>query len=433
MDHITGLMDYLRDNPTGFHAVAAQSSVLEEAGYICLKESDRWDLSPGGKYYVTRNGSALMAFRLPEGRPSGFMVMASHSDFPYLKIKPGGEIVSAEGYVKLNVEVYGGAILYSWLDRPLSVAGRIFVRTRKGIQEKLVNVSRDLVLIPSVAIHMNRDVNSGYRFDPQKDMLPLWGVSPGPSLAEVTAAEAGVREEDILSAELCLYSRTPPSRWGAKEEFLSAQKLDDSECAYCSLAGLLESSGSSAIALHALFDNEEVGSGTKQGAASTFLRDTMERICTTLGLDRQEQIMMLSSSYMLSADNAHAVHPNHPELSDPVNRPVPGLGVVIKFAGNQKYATDASSEAVFRLLCEKGNVRSQIFTNRSDMPGGSTLGNISSQQAAVMTADIGIAQLAMHSAYETCAVSDIEGMITLASTLFSSSLTRESSGELILD
>ena len=433
MDHITGLMDYLRDNPTGFHAVRAQSAMLDKAGYTRLNESEGWDLYPGGKYYVTRNGSALMAFRLPDGKPSGFMVMASHSDFPYLKIKPGGEITSPEGYVKLNVEVYGGAILYSWLDRPLSVAGRIFVRTQKGTREMLVNVSRDLVLIPSVAIHMNREVNSGYRFDPQKDMLPLWGLCPGPSLAEVIAAEAGVSEEDILSAELCLYNRTVPSRWGASEEYLSAQKLDDSECAYCSLTGLLESGSSSAIAVHALFDNEEVGSGTKQGAASTFLKDTMERISMTLGLDRQEQIMMLSSSFMLSADNAHAVHPNHPELSDPVNRPVPGGGVVIKFAGNQKYATDASSEAVFRLLCEKGNVRSQIFTNRSDMPGGSTLGNISSQQAAVMTADIGIAQLAMHSAYETCAVSDIDEMITLAETLFSSSLKREPSGELILD
>lgn len=433
MEHIQGLMDYLGEVPTNFHVAAWQADRLEKAGYVKLSESEKWELVPGGKYYVTRNGSALMAFRLPEGFAKGFMIMASHSDFPYLKIKPGGETGTAEGYRKLNVEVYGGAILYSWLDRPLSVAGRIYVKTKNGTEMRLVNVSRDLVVIPSVAIHMNRDVNSGYKFDPQKDMLPLWGGPGAPSLMSVIAQSASVSEEDILSAELCVYNRTAPSRWGASMEYISAQKLDDSECAYCSLEGLLESSPSSSVAVHALFDNEEVGSGTKQGAASTFLKDTLERISMSLGLDRQQHLIMLSQSFMLSADNAHGVHPNHPELADPVNRPVPGGGVVIKFAGNQKYATDASSEAVFRLLCEKGNVRSQIFTNRSDMPGGSTLGNISSQQAAVMTADVGIAQLAMHSAYESGAASDAEEMIALARTLFSSSLVREPSGALALE
>lgn len=433
MDHIRDLMDYLRDNPTNFHVTAAHAEALEKEGYRRLSESEKWQLVPGGKYYVTRNGSALMAFRLPKGRPEGFMIMASHSDFPYLKIKPGGEIAGPEGCRKLNVEVYGGAILYSWLDRPLSVAGRIYVRTETGTEMRLVNVPRDLVLIPSVAIHMNREVNSGYKFDPQKDMLPLWGGPEGPSLMDVIAQSAGVSGQDILSAELCLYNRTSPARWGASMEYLSAQKLDDSECAYCSLRGLLESTDSSSVAVHALFDNEEVGSGTKQGAASTFLKETLERISMALGLDRQEHLMMLAESFMLSADNAHGVHPNHPELADPVNRPVLGGGVVIKFAGNQKYATDASSEAVFRLLCEKGGVKNQIFTNRSDMPGGSTLGNISSQQAAVTTADIGIAQLAMHSSYESCAASDVEEMIKLACALFSSSLRRAPSGALVLE
>ncbi|MBO4360052.1 MAG: M18 family aminopeptidase [Eubacteriaceae bacterium] len=433
MDHIRGLTDFLRDNPTQYHVTASQARTLEKEGFVRLSESEKWDLHSGGKYYVTRNGSAMMAFRMPGSMPRGFMVMASHTDFPYLKIKPGGEITTPEGYKKLNVEVYGSAIYYSWLDRPLSVAGRIYVRTADGTRMMLVNVPRDLALIPSVPIHMNREINSGVRFDPQKDLLPLWGIGESETLTDVVAAEAGVRAEDILSMELCLYNRTPPVRWGASGEFLSAQKLDDSECAYCSLAGFLESTpSSSSIAIHALFDNEEVGSATKQGAASTLLRDTLERISISLGADKEDMLVMLSNSFMLSADNAHGVNPNHPELSDPVNRPVPGGGVVIKFAGSQRYATDGTSEALFRLLCEKGDVKSQIFTNRSDLPGGSTLGNISSLHAAMMTADVGIAQLAMHSTYETCAVSDVGEMIKLATALFSSSVEKDPEGGLIL-
>ena len=429
MDHSEELIRFIKDNPTNFHVIEAQSGLLEKSGYVRLSEGERWSIIPGGKYYTVRNGSAIIAFRIPSKEPGGFMIMASHSDSPYLKVKPGGPLRRCGAYSMLNVEVYGGAILYSWLDRPLSIAGRAYVRDKGGVVMKTVKIDRDLVLIPSLAIHMQRDVNSGFSPNPQKDMLPLIGGEDAQDPEALVAEELGIKREDLVSAELCLYNRTAPSRWGEKGEFISSPKLDDVQCAYSSLCGLLESAPSErSIAVHAVFDNEEVGSVTKQGAASTFLSDTLRRMTASLGYDDEKYHMMLASSFMLSADNAHSVHPNHEEKADPVNRPVMGGGVVLKFAGNQKYSTDAASEAVFRELCAKGGVKSQTFANRSDLPGGSTLGNISSQQVPVMTAAIGLAQLAMHSSYETASGCDTEEMIKLAQALYSSDLHVEGSG-----
>lgn len=427
MDNTDRLLEFIKNNPSNYHVIASQADRLRENGYTELAESEPWSIEKGGKYFVTRNGSAIIAFRVPEKTPSGFMIMASHSDSPFFKVKPGGEMKAAGAYSVLNTEVYGGPILYTWFDRPLSVAGRAFVRENGKAVMKTVNIDRDLLIIPSLAIHMDRDVNSGFAPNPQKDTLPLLGPAGCPGIQTLVAESLGVKEEDIISSELLVYNRTLPSRWGADLEYISSARLDDLECACASLEGFLSSGSSDAVAVHAVFDNEEVGSSTKQGAASTFLKDTLTRMASCLGLGSEEYLMMLSRSFMLSSDNAHAVHPNSDSKADPVNRPVPGEGVVLKFAGNQKYTTDAISEAVFRLLAEKGGVKTQNFANRSDLPGGSTLGNISGNQVAVSTADIGLAQLAMHSAYETAAAADYEELIKLARTLYSSSV--ETDGE----
>lgn len=430
-----GLMDFIRANPCNFFVVASQAAQLEAAGYRQLREKDEWDITPGGKYYVTRNGSALAAFRMPaavaQGEVAPFLIMASHSDAPTLRIKTNPEIVTADAYTTLNVELYGGALLSTWFDRPLSAAGRLVVRTPQGPQVRLVNLDRDLMVIPSLAIHQNRKANSGYEFNVQKDLLPLFGNGQAGGIVALAAREAGVSEEDVLSHELVLYPRTAPCVWGANNEFLSAPRLDDTQCAYASLTGFLEAEAEAAVgaadavapfvSVHVVFDNEEVGSGTKQGAASTFLRDTLERLADALGYTPVQYKRALATSFMLSGDNGHALHPNYQEKCDPTNRPVIGGGVLIKHAANQKYTTDAASEAIVRTLAAQAQVPVQDFVNRSDVPGGSTLGNLSSAQVAVATADVGVAQLAMHSAYETCSAADTAHLVALARQLFSGS------------
>ncbi|MBQ9662621.1 MAG: M18 family aminopeptidase [Oscillospiraceae bacterium] len=423
-----GLLTFIQEHPSVYHVIEGQRRKLTEAGYAPLSESRQWKLQEGGKYFVTRNDSALIAFRIPRRSFRGFMIMASHSDSPVLKIKENPEITVDGKYTKLNVELYGGALLGPWFDRPLSVAGRVLVRTDSRISSKLLNIPRDLVLIPSLAIHMDRTANEGRALKVQKDMLPLYGLAGDMSFPDLIAAEAGVPAESIVSYDLFVYNRQAPSVWGAAGEFLSSPRLDDLQCVYSSLCGFLESTDADSIPVHVVFDNEEVGSMTKQGAASSFLKDVLERIAEELGLSRGEYREKLAQSFMLSADNAHALHPNYPEKCDPVNRPVLGGGVVLKQSGNQKYATDAVSAAVVRMLAEKAGVRLQVFTNHSDIPGGSTLGNISSQQVAVKTADVGIAQLAMHSPYETCGAADTAELVKLAKMLYSSSLSEKEDG-----
>ena len=341
-------------------------------------------------------------------------IIASHSDSPTFKIKENPEMECGHHYVKLNVERYGGMIYAPWLDRPLSIAGRVIIKDKETnkLQSKLINIDRDLVLIPNLAIHMNRDINSGYQYNPQKDLLPLYGnLSAKDTFMKQIADAAEVSEQDILGHDLFLYNRQKASIWGASNEFVSAPRLDDLQCVFASVEGFLAGQKQTYMPILSVLDNEEVGSTTKQGAASTFLRDTLFRICTVFGMDTQDYFIALSKSFMISADNAHAVHPNHTDKADPVNRPYLNEGIVIKYNANQKYCTDGISAAMFKDICKQVDVPYQTFTNRSDMAGGSTLGNISNTQVAVDTVDIGLPQLAMHSPYETAGVYDTDYFI----------------------
>ncbi|MCR5295613.1 MAG: M18 family aminopeptidase [Lachnospiraceae bacterium] len=430
------LAEFIQKSPTSYHLAEETRRRLQAAGYEQLLESSAWKLKAGGKYYVLRNASAIAAFRIPE-TAAGFMIMASHADSPVLKLKENPEIREHD-CTRLNVEVYGGALLAPWFDRPLSAAGRIFVREEGQIACRLVDLDRDLLVIPSLAIHMNRQANDGFKLNPQKDLLPLLGPGDCPSILQLVTEkcrqdqpETAFRPEDILGSDLYIYCRERPFFWGPGNEYLSSPRLDDAACAFSSLEGFLRAEKASAgdhIPVHIVFDNEEVGSSTKQGAASTFLKDTLRRISACLGCGETEHLQLLAESFMLSGDNAHAMHPNYPEKCDPVNRVRMGKGVVIKYSANQKYTTDAMSAAVVRLLAERAGISLQVFSNRSDIPGGSTLGNLSGNQAAIPTADIGIAQLAMHSPCECIGCADVDDMIALAETFFQASLREAAYG-----
>lgn len=413
------LLDFIEKSPTAFQAVDEMQKRLTENGFEVLSEKEYWKLVPGGKYLVTRNNSALIAFCIPEKESRVFHIMASHSDSPSFKIKENPEIKVDNSYVKLNVEKYGGMLMAPWFDRPLSVAGRVIIRRNDGLEEKLVDIKRDLVMIPNLAIHMNREANNGVAYNPQKDLQPLFAAgNTDRTLLEIIAEQTGVKKEDIISHDLFLYNRMPGTVWGADKEFVSSARLDDLQCAFASMEGLLRAQNYGSIAVHCVMDNEEVGSGTKQGAASTFLKDTLLRINMGLGRTYEEYLMTLAGSFMVSADNAHALHPNYTDKTDPTNHPVLNKGIVIKFNANQKYCTDAVSAALFKELCTKTGVPYQTFVNRSDIAGGSTLGNISNTQVPMNTVDIGLPQLAMHSPYETAGVKDTEYLVRAAEELF---------------
>lgn len=395
-----------------YHVIEAMEKALEEKGFVRLEEREPWEIVPGGSYYVTRGGSSLIAFRVPKGGWKGFHIMASHSDSPCFKLKTDPEMQAEGSYLKLNTEVYGGMIYSTWFDRCLSVAGRLVCADDAGLKAVNVHIDDDLLVIPSLAIHMNREANKGTEFHPQTDLLPLMGDIRGKGkLKERLAALAGVKEEDILGEDLFLYVREKGKRAGAEGELMVSPRLDDLECVYASLEAILRTEPREYCTMCAVFNNEEVGSHTRQGAASTFLKDIMERIGEGLGKTGSEYLRLLADSFMISADNAHALHPNHPEKADPVNRPVLGGGIVIKHHGGQKYTTDAYSEAVMKALCREADVPYQDYHNHSDVPGGSTLGNISAGQVSVPTVDIGLAQLAMHSAVETAGSGDVEYLV----------------------
>lgn len=404
------VLDFIEKSPSCFHAVANVKEMLQEQGFTEVKEAQKWELVPGEGYYVTRNDSALIAFRLPEKPARGFHMTAAHSDSPTFKIKELPEMTVEEHYVKLNTEKYGGMILSTWLDRALSVAGRVVVREGRELVTKLVNVDKDLLVIPNVAIHMNREMNQGVAYNPQCDMLPLFAdCSEGKkknAFMKRIAKAAGVKAEDILSHDLFLYPREKGRVLGENGEFLLSPRLDDLQCVFAESRAFCESRPEEYINVCAVFDNEEVGSGTKQGADSTFLEDTLYRIAEGLGLEKGDYLRMIAESFLISADNAHAVHPNHPEKADPTNRPYLNGGIVIKFHGSQKYATDAVSAAKLKGLCEEAHVPYQTYANRSDIAGGSTLGNISTAHVSVSSVDIGLPQLAMHSAVETAGAKD---------------------------
>lgn len=420
------MMKFIQDHPSCYHVAEGLAQMLEQNGFHRLYENERWDLKRGEKYYVLRNGSSLTGFRLPKKEPENFQIVASHSDSPSFKIKENPEMKTAGHYIELNTEKYGGMLCAPWFDRPLSIAGRVMVRTQEGIENRLINFDRDLIMLPNLAIHMDRSLNDGYSYNAQRDMIPLWGDerSEGTFL-EMVAAEAGVSKENIISTDLFLYNRMPGTIWGAGGEYISSPHLDDVQCAYASVQALLMGSHEQSVSVCSVFDNEEVGSATKQGAASTFLRDTLERIAAGLDLDAEKFHMMLAESFLVSADNAHAVHPNYLEKADPTNRPYMNQGIVIKYNANQKYTTDAVSAAVFQEICQTAGVPVQRYVNRSDVPGGSTLGNIVSRQVSVNMVDIGLAQLAMHSPYETAGVKDTAYLIQALQKFYSTWISRQ--------
>lgn len=417
MTYAEGLMEYIDSCPTNYHSIKKQTEILSAAGFKEIKENEKWEIVAGNKYYVNRNDSAIIAFTIPDKMDDlRFNIMASHCDSPCFKVKNNPDIKVENHYIKLNVEGYGGAVLHTWIDRPLSVAGRIFIEGEKD--SRLVDITKDVCMIPGLAIHMNRDINKGYEWNIQRDMLPLMTINPDIELMDIVAKAAGVSADKITGHDLYVYNREEAKRWGAEDEFISAPRLDDQACAYSSLKAICQASNSNAIMVHAVFDNEEVGSSTIQGACSTFLKDTLERITECLGLGKEDYHRAIADSFMFSADNAHALHPNYPDKCDPTNRPVMGKGVVLKFAGNQKYTTDGASAAMTRELAKACGVKLQTFHNKSDMAGGSTLGNLSANQVPVSTADIGIAQLSMHSCYETLAAVDVEDMVKLAKAMY---------------
>lgn len=398
--NMNALRQFLNKAHSVYHAVAALESQLQAAGYTRLQEEKAWELVPGGKYYLTRGGSAVLAFRLPKTATEGFLISASHTDRPCFKVKENGVLAGA--YTRLAVEKYGGCIIAPWLDRPLSVAGRVTVETEDGVENRLVDFDRDLLLIPNVAIHMNRKVNEGYAWNLAVDTLPLLGSKDsGDKFWQELEKLAGGK---VLGHDLYLYVRQEASVWGLEGEYFSAPAIDDMECAWACTQGFLNAEETPNIPVLCVFDSEEVGSGSYQGAAADFMESVLARICQSLDL---EESCQKAKSFLVSADNSHALHPNHPELSDSANAPVLNGGVVIKFNANQKYTTDGLSAAIFRKICQKANVPVQTYCNRADLPGGSTLGNISLRQVAVPSVDIGLAQLAMHSCYETAGVQDV--------------------------
>ena len=417
------LIDFIKNSPTAFHAIDNISKRLKENGYEELLEGRRWDIKAGGKYFVTRNSSSIIALNIGTKLDNySFNVAASHSDSPTFKVKENAEIEVRGKYTKLNTEGYGGMLCSTWFDRPLSIAGRVLVKEDDTYVTKLVDIDRDLVMIPNVAIHMNRKINDGYAYNKQVDMLPLFGGSeskPG-DFNKLIAEKLGVEEETIYGSDLYLYNRMAPSIWGANEEFISSPKLDDLQCAFTSLEGFLKGSNEQSINVFACFDNEEVGSGTKQGAESTFLADVLQRVNTGLGKEQEDYYRALASSFMLSADNAHAVHPNHPEKTDVNNCVYMNEGIVVKSHAGQKYTRYAVSIAIFKGFGEKANVPVQFFANRSDAAGGSTLGNIAMSQVSMNGVDIGLPQLAMHSSYETAGIKDTYYMVKVMEEFFNS-------------
>lgn len=417
---VSNLIDFINSSQSAFQTVDTIKSILDKEHFVELSENKAFNIHEHGKYYVIRNSSSIIAFTVGGLNKYAFKITASHSDSPAFKLKENAELKVRDKYMKLNTEGYGGMLLAPWFDRPLSIAGRLMINKSGKISEKHVAIDRDLVLIPNLAIHMNRKANEGIAYNKQIDMLPLFGGEEckAGDLKALIAKEAGVSETDIIGSDLYLYNRTAPSVWGANSEFFSAPRIDDLECVYTTLEAFVSARKSSGVNVFACFDNEEVGSSTFQGAGSTFLLDILKRINLSLNKTEEEYYCAIADSFMLSCDNAHAVHPNHPEKTDETNAVYMNDGIVIKSNANQKYTSDAVSIARFKLICDKAKVPYQFFANRSDEAGGSTLGNIAMSQVSMHAVDIGLAQLAMHSPYETAGTKDIEYMIKACKTFY---------------
>lgn len=429
------LIQFINESITPYHANLAVRNRLNNEGFQELLESNTWELKPGGKYYVSKNSTALIAFELGTDLDNySFNISASHCDSPTFKLKPHPLIKSENEYTKLNVEMYGGALCAPWFDRPLSIAGRAIVKKDNQFQTKLVNIDEDLLIIPSLAIHLNREANTGKAYNVQVDMLPLFStLADETSFNQMIADNINEQPDNIYATELFLYPRVQGTLLGASKEFIGSPRLDDLQCAYTTLMGFIHGNNPQSINVYYMADNEEVGSSTKQGAASTFLKDTLERINESLGKTHSQYIQALASSMIVSADNAHAVHPNQGSLSDPVNRVFMNKGIVIKHSARQAYTTDAMSSAIFQECCQKANVPFQHYTNRSDKPGGSTLGCLSEHQVSIHSVDIGLAQLAMHSCYEVAGIQDTHYAILAMKEFYSHHISEVAPGILALN
>ena len=421
MEILKDLMNFLDSSVTMFHAINECEKVLKDSGYIYLPENEKWNIR-AGKYYTKRNSSSLIAFDIANG-DYHFQISAAHSDSPTFKLKDR-PIIESNGYLKLNVEAYGGMIDATWLDKPLTLAGRVMVDTGCGIETRLLYIDKDLLIIPNVPIHFNREINKGFAFNNQVDMLPVFsaGNLSEADFYKMLAKELGVKPEAILAKDLYLVNRQKATVIGYDNELISSGRLDDLECVYTSLLGFIEAMNNDHINVFAVFDNEEVGSVTKQGAMSTFLVSTLNRINKALGKSDEDYYRAIAKSMLISCDNAHAIHPNHPELFDVKNRPVLNKGIAIKESANQKYTTDAFSRAVLKKILDKNNIPYQTFANRSDIIGGSTLGNLSNTAVSMNAVDIGLPQLAMHSAYETAGAKDVEYAIEALRAFFETNI-----------
>ena len=452
LDAARGLVDFIDASPSMFHTTATIRRELDEAGFTYLPETAAWNVCPGGSYYTVRNGSTVIAWVVGSevgaavrgvddaALPYHFQIAAAHGDSPTFKVKSVPELAGPGEYLRLNVEAYGGMIDYTWLDRPLGLAGRVLVREEGGeedraggrVESRLVAINRPVALIPSLAIHMNREVNKGFAPNRQVDLCPLFsaGALKAGAFNALVAAELGVQPKQVIAHDLFLVSLERPTLWGARAdapEFVSAPKLDDLMCAYTALRAFLASGNSHDISVYCCFDNEEVGSNTKQGAMSTVLADVLSRVNASLGFEPEALQRALAASMLVSCDNAHAVHPNHPEFADEGSRPVLNGGLAVKEAANQHYCTDAFSRAAVCAVFDAAGVPHQPFANRSDMAGGSTLGNLSNMQVSIHAVDVGCPQLAMHSSYETAGARDAQLAIDALTAFYNADLRIENS------
>jgi aspartyl aminopeptidase len=415
LDFSYKLLDFVNNSPSSFHVVNNVKSVLLKNGFKELNSGERWVLEKEGKYFVTKNDSALIAFVVGKGELGkyGFKLIGAHTDSPTFRIKPHSEIKTENQYLKLNTEVYGGPIINTWLDRPLSIAGRISVKEKNFLNPEtfLLSIDKPIAVIPNLAIHMNRQVNDGIKLNTQKETLPILSVinekfEKDNALLDLISENIGVDPESVGDFDLFLYEYEKGCIAGLNDEFISCGKLDDLAMVHGGLEALIDSEPSNETNVLVLFDNEEVGSSTKQGADSPMLENLLERICISLKKDREDFFRAFNNSFLISADMTHALHPNYPEKQDPTNRPIINKGPAIKISANQSYTSDSVSSTVFQSLCNGAGVPVQIFVNRSDMRGGSTIGPISSTHLGISSVDVGNPILAMHSIKELGGVYD---------------------------
>lgn len=421
------LIDFIYKSPSPYHVVSNMKKELIENGFQELSLTETWKIEKGKRYFTTKNDSAVFAFSLGKNDlpESGIKMICAHSDSPGFKIKPQPEILVENKLLKLNTEVYGGPILMTWLDRPLSIAGRVSLKSDKTLFPKstFVHFNRPLLIIPNLAIHLNREINNGIALNKQNDMLPLMGIinetfEKENYLIKLIAQELNVNQNEIIDFDLTLYEYEKGCIMGVNNEMISSPKLDDLAMAYGGLKALLNSDHEETTQMLCIFDNEEVGSQTKQGAGSPVLSNILQRINFALGYNPDDFYKTIYNSFMISADMAHSIHPNLVEKHDPVLHPVINGGPVIKIHANQKYTTDGDSSAVFETICKNTGIPFQKFVNRSDMEGGSTIGNVSTGQLDIRTVDIGNPMLAMHSIRELGGVLDQSYAIKAFTTFY---------------